>query len=119
MGSSLLLPMRLLNRAVRHRLDRRGMAHAYLTRMTLSFPLSVAVVGLSLCLVHCNSSSTGGGPDASEEGNPPNDGATGDAPGAESSSVDAKPPADGTTADGNDSSATDAPGDGSADAATC
>jgi len=71
--------------------------------------LSVAVVGLSLCIVHCSSSSSGGGstdggPDASGDAGPPADGPTGDAPGEDSSS---------------DSSSADAPGVGPVDAATC
>jgi hypothetical protein len=72
--------------------------------MIRSFRLSVALVGLSLSFVHCSSSSSGvssgGGPDASEDASPPADAATGDAA-------------------GRDSSASDSPGDGSADVATC
>jgi hypothetical protein len=74
------------------------------TLMSFSSPLSVAVAGLSLCLVHCSNSSPGGagggGPDASEDASPLADAAT-------------------SEADAKDSSASDASGDGSMDAATC
>jgi hypothetical protein len=100
--------------------------------MRSSSRLFVAVVGLSLCLVHCSISSAGAGPDtspdaspdASEEASHPTDGASVDSPGDDSSSADASSadtnfPADTATADESDSSATDAAGDGSVDAATC
>lgn len=62
--------------------------------------LSAAVVVISLCLAHCSSSNAGG---------------TGD--GGPQPSEDANPPADGAT--GNDSSTPDTTGDGAVDAATC
>jgi hypothetical protein len=78
--------------------------------MSPSSRLSVAIAGLSLCLVHCSSSSAGGsgggGLDASD---------------ATDASEAASPPADASRGDaaGDDSSAGDASMDGSADGGAC